>query len=106
MDCILPLLGPGPIWAMCFHLLRCHIPVVLLRLWISHTSADLLEMLRSHASAVLLQPCGCFLQLGPNVTIGKNVVIGPGVRVRESLVLEDALIQVSGQCPLCSLFRL
>ena len=39
------------------------------------------------------------LQLGPNVTIGKNVVIGPGVRVRESLVLEDALIQVGVVCP-------
>lgn len=34
------------------------------------------------------------LQLGPNVTIGAAVVIGPGVRVRESIILEGASLQV------------
>jgi len=34
------------------------------------------------------------LQLGPNVTIGRNVVIHEGVRVRESIILEGAVVQV------------
>ena len=35
------------------------------------------------------------LQLGPNVSIGKYVNIGEGVRVRESIILEGATLQVS-----------
>lgn len=34
------------------------------------------------------------LQLGPNVSIGKGVTIGGGVRVRESIVLHGAVLQV------------
>ena len=35
------------------------------------------------------------LQLGPNVTIGRNVSVGAGVRVRESMVLQGVVLQVS-----------
>ena len=35
------------------------------------------------------------MQLGPNVSIGKYVNIGEGVRVRESIILEGATLQVS-----------
>jgi len=45
-------------------------------------------MLKSHSTFYIL------LQLGPNVTVGKNCVLGEGVRVRESLVLEGAVLQV------------
>ena len=31
--------------------------------------------------------------LGPNVTVSAGVVIGGGVRIRESIILEDATIQ-------------
>ena len=34
------------------------------------------------------------LQLGPNVTVGRNVVIHEGVRVKESIILEGAVVQV------------
>lgn len=34
------------------------------------------------------------LQLGPNVSIGKGVTIGGGVRVRESIILHGAVLQV------------
>jgi len=37
--------------------------------------------------------CLCH-QLGPNVTVGKNVVIHAGVRVRESIILDGAVVQV------------
>jgi NDP-sugar pyrophosphorylase family protein len=37
----------------------------------------------------------CYVQLGPNVTVGKNVKIGPGVRVSHSIILDDAEIKVS-----------
>ncbi|XP_062611541.1 mannose-1-phosphate guanyltransferase alpha-A-like isoform X2 [Saccostrea cucullata] len=33
--------------------------------------------------------------LGPNVSVGKHAVIGEGVRVRESIVLEGAVLQVN-----------
>lgn len=39
----------------------------------------------------------CFflsIQLGPNVSIGKGVTIGGGVRVRESIILHGAVLQV------------
>jgi len=36
-----------------------------------------------------------FLQLGPNVSIGKGVTIGGGVRVRESIILHGAVLQVT-----------
>ena len=35
-------------------------------------------------------------QLGPNVSIGTGVTIGAGVRVRESVILHGATLQVSG----------
>lgn len=34
-------------------------------------------------------------QLGPNVSIGTGVTIGAGVRVRESIILHGATLQVS-----------
>ena len=34
------------------------------------------------------------LQIGPNVTIGKDCRIGPGARVRESIILDGAEIDV------------
>lgn len=34
------------------------------------------------------------VQLGPNVSIGKGVTIGGGVRVRESIILHGAMLQV------------
>ena len=37
----------------------------------------------------------CYFQLGPNATIGKNAVVGEGVRVRDSVVLEGAVLQVT-----------
>ena len=40
-------------------------------------------------------------QLGPNVTIGKNCVVGEGVRVRESVVLEGAVLQVRAKNITC-----
>ena len=33
-------------------------------------------------------------QLGPNVSIGTGVTIGAGVRVRESIILHGATLQV------------
>lgn len=33
-------------------------------------------------------------QLGPNVSIGKGVTIGGGVRVKESIILHGAVLQV------------
>lgn len=36
-----------------------------------------------------------FVQLGPNVSIGTGVTIGAGVRVRESIILHGANLQVS-----------
>lgn len=41
-----------------------------------------------------LTPCVLSLQLGPNVSIGKGVTIGAGVRVRESIILHGASLQV------------
>lgn len=35
------------------------------------------------------------IQLGPNVSIGTGVTIGAGVRVRESIILHGATLQVS-----------
>ena len=35
------------------------------------------------------------LQLGPNVYVGAGVVIGAGARVREAIILDRAVIQVS-----------
>lgn len=35
------------------------------------------------------------MQLGPNVSIGTGVSIGAGVRVRESIILHGATLQVS-----------
>ena len=35
------------------------------------------------------------VQLGPNVYVGAGVVIGAGARVREAIVLDRAVIQVS-----------
>ena len=37
----------------------------------------------------------CIPQLGPNVYVGAGVVIGAGARVREALILDRAVIQVS-----------
>lgn len=34
-------------------------------------------------------------QLGPNVYVGAGVVIGAGARVREAIILDRAVIQVS-----------
>lgn len=34
------------------------------------------------------------IQLGPNVSIGTGVTIGAGVRVRESIILHGATLQV------------
>lgn len=39
--------------------------------------------------------CVSLLQLGPNVSIGTGVTIGAGVRVRESIILHGATLQVS-----------
>ena len=39
------------------------------------------------------QPLPC-PQLGPNVSIGTGVTIGAGVRVRESIILHGATLQV------------
>lgn len=36
-----------------------------------------------------------WIQLGPNVSIGTGVTIGAGVRVRESIILHGATLQVS-----------
>lgn len=36
-----------------------------------------------------------WIQLGPNVSIGTGVTIGAGVRVRESVILHGATLQVS-----------
>lgn len=36
-------------------------------------------------------------QLGPNVYVGAGVVIGVGARVREAIILDRAVIQVSNQ---------
>lgn len=35
-----------------------------------------------------------YIQLGPNVSIGTGVTIGAGVRVRESIILHGATLQV------------
>lgn len=35
------------------------------------------------------------MQLGPNVYVGAGVVIGAGARVREAIILDRAVIQVS-----------
>lgn len=37
------------------------------------------------------------VQLGPNVSIGTGVTIGAGVRVRESIILHGATLQVNMQ---------
>lgn len=38
--------------------------------------------------------CSALFQLGPNVSIGTGVTIGAGVRVRESIILHGATLQV------------
>lgn len=43
----------------------------------------------------MLYLCFLSLQLGPNVSIGTGVTIGAGVRVRESIILHGATLQVS-----------
>lgn len=44
----------------------------------------------------LVKPClfPVSIQLGPNVSIGTGVTIGAGVRVRESIILHGATLQV------------
>ena len=54
-----------------------------------------LEFPRSVAGLQMVE-CGfifALFQLGPNVTIGKNVCVGAGVRVRESIILEGAVLK-------------
>ncbi len=43
-------------------------------------------------------------QLGPNVTIGRHATVGAGVRVRESMVLEGAVLKVSKITGTCALY--
>lgn len=42
-----------------------------------------------------VDPFLALFQLGPNVSIGTGVTIGAGVRVRESIILHGATLQVS-----------
>lgn len=46
-------------------------------------------------SNLFILRCCFFSQLGPNVSIGTGVTIGAGVRVRESIILHGATLQVS-----------
>lgn len=65
------------------HLTQCHLPEGLISVISVQLCSD--DHLRFFFS----------MQLGPNVSIGTGVTIGAGVRVRESIILHGATLQVS-----------
>lgn len=65
---------------------------------LNSATGNLLPVLLSQCLPVS-ELCGGYhfssVQLGPNVSIGTGVTIGAGVRVRESIILHGANLQVS-----------
>lgn len=50
--------------------------------------------IRPSTEKMKVSMCSALFQLGPNVSIGTGVTIGAGVRVRESIILHGATLQV------------
>lgn len=63
-----------------------------------HLYVENMQLLLWGKSKIQMYPTFPFpfsVQLGPNVSIGTGVTIGAGVRVRESIILHGATLQVS-----------